>query len=150
MRRANEGHSTTKETNDRKQRRQYYQIARARQRIGRSARFSRRPGRESIEWDTEEKETLARCLAHAKHTGVGNENTAQALHVSLKDAAPSAGLEHQEEAAKAAREAGDTRITREYASMQRKQADEKRKHDILTAERKRVELIEAMMEDMED
>ena len=65
------------------------------------------------------------------------------------------------EAVKAAREAElckqaelsklqEDRITLEYATMQRKQADEKRKQDILNAERKRVQRLEELMDDLED
>ena len=54
------------------------------------------------------------------------------------------------EAVKAAQKAEENRITLEYAIMQRKQADEKRKQDILNAERKRVQRLEELMDDLED
>ena len=107
-------------------------MARARKAIGRSARFSRRPGREGMDPEGEAKDDLANRIAQVK-----------------KKKGPDPQELIAREAVKAAQKA-ENRITLEYATMQRKQADEKRKQVILNAERKRVQRLEELMDDLED
>lgn len=147
-----EEHLKTKDTNDRKQRRQYYQMARSRKSIGRSARFSRRPGREGMDPEGEAKDDIANRIAQVRAMEIGNSIQEHRKVEKKKGPDPQELIAREavKAAVKAAQKAEENRITLEYAIMQRKQADEKRKQDILNAERKRVQRLEELMDDLED
>lgn len=96
----------------------------------------------------EAKDDIANRIAQVRAMEIGN--SIQGHRKVEKKKGPDPQELIAREAVKAAQKAEENRITLEYAIMQRKQADEKRKQDILNAERKRVQRLEELMDDLED
>ena len=100
----------------------------------------------------EAKDDIANRIAQVRAMEIGNSIQGHRKVEKKKGPDPQELIAREavKAAVKAAQKAEENRITLEYAIMQRKQADEKRKQDILNAERKRVQRLEELMDDLED